>query len=258
MLTARAATRPMVSSETSDCTPHRLGTLAERHRVGGAEGSRRGQRHEQVVDEPRLPARRRGRWVAVLREPQVREAHRSTPGPAQRSAPVQLPVIEPEHQHVGHPHTGGRPQQLPAVDRAAAQQPVHERDQRYGVDGADCQDHYDGKGSQVAGLPADPRGVRCQQPDQQQRLEAGQQQWRPRDQPVGEEDLNQQGGGHCSRGRPTGLPRLQGTPSRRRAADGRPCRIITSTAHGLRRGLPSWLIASPAERKRRAGPRPGS
>ena len=80
MFTARETIRPIVTSETSDCTPIvHLGHRAQRHRVGGRERGGVSQRHVQVVDELRPPERRLDAVVAHLREQEVRAPGRARP-----------------------------------------------------------------------------------------------------------------------------------------------------------------------------------
>ena len=101
MLTARATTRPTVISDDERLRAHQpLGGRRQRHRVGGAERGRVRERNVQVVDQPGHPVRRRPAGIGHLREQEVGTVALVPRARAGRAAPVDLPVPEPEQQHV--------------------------------------------------------------------------------------------------------------------------------------------------------------
>ena len=136
MFTARETISPIVTSETTDCTPMTLFAIGVSGIVSvGRERRRVRQRHVQVVDELRPPVERLDAVVGHLREQEVGRAVVPRRAPAGAAA-VDLPVPQGEDQEVGQPDQHARDDQLAPVGDVVVQQEVRQRDQREDVGGA--------------------------------------------------------------------------------------------------------------------------
>jgi hypothetical protein len=177
------------------------------HHVRRAERGGVGERQVQVVGEGRLPVRWRDVRGGHLRELEIGVLPYAE-GAGDGPAAVELPVPQPEHDHVRQPdRAAGDQERAGVLAFCAPDEPAGQPDQRPRVSEADQRRQHQAQRTQRGGLPVDAVRVRHQERHEQDALERGQDPHRAEHrQPSGHDDLQRDRDGRADGGLPARLP----------------------------------------------------